>query len=135
MDKKNMFYFNIALLMMIFPIYNILVGLVFGGGSMAGIITIADVTASTGLIHTGVIIAIAAGIIQTITGAIGLKNKDKPEKMNGCIFLAVVVMVLYAASQILAYAGGGVHSAMDYIGMIAGFAIPAVFVAAAATNK
>jgi len=135
MAKGSVFFKNVAILMAIFPIYNIAYGLFNGDGPFAGLVQISDLGASSGLVRIGVIIAIVGSVISVIVGIIGMKNADKPEKMGTCIFLGVVVMLIYAASQIIDFIGGGVHDTMDYIGMIAGFAIPAAFIIGAIQTK
>ena len=87
MDKGNTFFKNTALLMALFPIYAILSGLIVGTGQMVGAIPVSDLTTSTGLIHTGVIVAIVAAALQVLTGFLGMKNADEPEKLKSSIFL------------------------------------------------
>jgi len=135
MTKGNTFFKNTAILMAIFPIYNLIMGLINGVGTLSGFINIEDFASSTGFIHTAIIFFIIGAIVQIIVGIIGMKNADSPDKMNSCILLGVVVMLIYAASQILDYLGGGVHDTLDYIGMIAGFAIPAGFIIGAVQTK
>jgi len=133
--KGSVFFKNTAILMAIFPVYNLIMGLINGVGTLSGFINIEDIATSVGLSHIAIIIFIIGAVIQIIVGLIGMKNADHPEKMNTCIFLGVIVMLIYSASQILDYAGGGVHSSLDYIGMVAGFAIPATFIVSAIQTK
>jgi len=133
--KGSVFFKNTAILMAIFPIYNLIMGLINGVGTLSGFISIEDIATSVGLAHVAIIVFIIGAVIQIIVGLIGMKNADHPEKMNSCIFLGVVVMLIYAASQILDYAGGGVHDSLDYIGMMAGLAIPAAYIVGAVQTK
>jgi len=135
MAKGSVFFKNVAILMAIFPIYNVASVFVTGVGSMAGLVHYSDITTSTGLVHAGTIIALIGAVISIIVGFIGIKNFDNPEKMNTCIFMGIFVMLIYSASQILVFIGGGVHDSLDYIGMVAGFAIPAAYVAGAVQVK
>ena len=135
MAKGSAFFKNVAMLMAIFPIYNVISVFITGVGSMAGFVSYSDVVSSTGLVHTAAIIALVSAVLSIFVGVIGMKNADDPAKMGSCIVLAVVVMLIYAVSQIIAYLGGGVHDSLDYIGMISGFAIPAFFVVGAVQVK
>ena len=135
MAKGSVFFKNVAILMAIFPIYNIVYGLFNGDGPFAGLVQMSDLGASTGLVRVGVIVAIVAAILSVIVGIIGIKNADKPEKMGTCIWLGVLVMLVYGASQVLDFVGGGVHDTLDYIGMIGGLAIPAAFIVGAVQTK
>jgi len=135
MAKGRVFFKNVAILMAIFPIYNIAYGLFNGNGPFAGLVQISDISASSGILRIGVITAIIGAVVSIFVGIIGMKNADKPEKMGKCIFLGVIVMLIYAASQIIDFAGGGVHDTMDYIGMVGGFAIPACFIVGAVQTK
>ena len=135
MARGNSFFKNTAILMAIFPVYNLIMGLMNGVGTLSGLIHIEDFANSTGLIHTAIIVFIIGAVLQIIVGLIGMKNADSPEKMGTCILLGIIVMIIYSASQIFDYIGGGVHDTLDYIGMISGFAIPACFVAGAIHTK
>ena len=135
MARGSVFFKNVAILMAIFPIYNIAYGLFNGDGPFAGLVQVSDISASSGLVRIGVIIAIVGAVISVIVGIIGMKSADKPEKMGTCIFLGVIVMLIYAASQLIDFIGGGVHDTLDYIGMVGGFAIPACFIVGAVQTK
>jgi len=135
MSKGNTFFNNTAILMAIFPVYNILFSFFNPDIPLAGLIQASDVATATGMVQAAVVVAIIGSAFSVIVGIIGMKNNDNPDKMKLCILLAVVVMLIYAVSQVLDYVGGGVHDSLDYIGMIAGFAIPAGFIAGAVQVK
>ena len=133
--KGSVFFKNVAILMAIFPIYNLAMGLLNGDGPFAGLFQLSDIESASGLVSIGVIIAIIGSVLSIIVGIIGMKNADKPEKMNACILWGILVMLIYSASQLLDFVGGGVHDTLDYIGMISGFAIPAFFIVGAVQTK
>ena len=133
--KGKAFFTNVALLMAIFPVYNIALGLFNGDGPFAGLIQISDLGASTGLVRTGVVISIIGAVVSIIVGIIGMKNASKPEKMNACIMWGILVLLIYSVAQVLDYVGGGVHDTLDYVGMFAGLGIPAFYIVGAVQTK
>ena len=135
LSKGKTFFTNVALLMTIFPIYNVALGLFNGDGPFAGLVQVSDVEASTGLVRIGVVVSIIGAVVSIIVGIIGMKNASKPEKMNACILWGVLVLLIYTAAQVLDYVGGGVHDTLDYVGMFAGLAIPACYIVGAVQTK
>jgi len=131
MAKGSRLFKNMALLMIIFPFYPLALNVATGAGLAIGAIDISQITSSAGLVHTSIILVIAASIIQVIAGIMGLANSEKPEKMNSCILVCIIAILLYTAAQIMSIYSGGVHNSLDMVGMIAGFAIPAVFLVGA----
>ena len=131
MEKGNRLFKNMAYLMIIFPFYPLALNLATGTGLAIGAIDISQFSSSTGLVHAGIIIVIIASAVQVLAGILGLANSEKPEKMNSCIMICILSILLYTAAQILSIYSGGVHNSLDMIGLIAGFAIPAVFLVGA----
>ena len=131
MAKGSRLFKNMAFLMIIFPFYPLALNIATGTGLAIGAIDISQFTSSTGLVHTGIILVIVASVIQVIAGVLGVANSEKPEKMNSCILICILSILLYTAAQILSIYSGGVHNSLDMIGLIAGFAIPAVFLVGA----
>ena len=93
------------------------------------------VTLTVEVIGTGITIAIAGSIIQMIAGIAGVKNAKKPEKANFCIVLGSLTALFYIASQILTYIGGGTKTYLDYIIVVVGLVIPALYIVGAIQNK
>jgi len=131
MAKGSRLFKNMAILMIIFPFYPLALNVATGAGLVIGAIDISGFASSTGLIHTGIILVIVASAIQVIAGVMGMINSEKPEKMNSCILICILSILLYTAAQITSIYSGGIHNSLDMIGMIAGFAIPAVFLVGA----
>jgi len=133
--KGSMFFKNTAILMAIFPIWQIASGFVGGFGGLSGLIQLQDFASATGLAYAAIVVYVIGAAVGIIVGIIGLKNVGNPDKMGMCILLGILVMLIYSASQIMDYVGGGTHETLDYIGMIAGLAIPAFYVVGAIQVK
>jgi len=93
------------------------------------------VTQAVEIIGTGIGIAIAGAIIQFVAGIAGVKNAKKPEKATFCIVLGSLTALFYIASQILTYAGGASKTFLDYIIVVMGLVVPALYIVGAIQNK
>jgi len=131
MAKGSRLFKNMALLMIIFPFYPLALNIATGAGLAIGAIDISQLSSSVGLIHTGIILVIVASVIQVFAGIMGMMNSEKPEKMGLCIVTCIISILLYTAAQVMSIYSGGVHSTLDMIGLISGFAIPAIFLVGA----
>ena len=87
------------------------------------------------IIGAGIGIAIAGAIIQFIAGIAGVKNAKKPEKANLCIVLGSLTALFYIASQIFTYVGGASKTYLDYVVVVIGLVVPALYLVGAVQNK
>jgi len=87
------------------------------------------------IIGTGIGIAIAGAIIQFVAGIAGVKNAKNPEKANFCIALGSLTALFYIASQILTYVGGASRTFLDYIIVMVGLVVPALYIVGAVQLK
>lgn len=90
--------------------------------------------AITVLLFAG-IIGIVSGIVELITGIIGVKNSAKPEHSTKCLVWGIITLVLSVISVILAIASGGSNAGLIITSVISGLALPILFIIGAALNK
>ena len=87
--------------------------------------------AAVGVIVAGIVLIIAASIIQFAAGVAGAKNAKNPEKAGICICFGVLTVVIYLVSQVLNFLGGAVHNYIDVMVIVFGLVVPALYLVGA----
>ena len=95
-------------------------------GSMLGAMDSAAGLAAGGIMAVGIIFACAAGILEFITGIVGVKNANKPEKATALIVLSVIIILLVVVNIIM--------SGFDWTSIL-GFVLPVLLLIGALMNK
>ena len=137
MEKSNKFLKVTGILMIIGGSFNLLGSLLmlFFGVIFVDATIHANLTGSeavlAGAIIAGIVLVIAAGLVQFIAGVIGVKNASNPEKAGVCICFGVLTALIYIVSQILNFAGGGSHNYLSVMIIVFGLLIPALYLVGA----
>ena len=92
-----------------------------------GVITAAVIVAS--------ILAIIGGVIELITGIIGVKNCNKPENWKSCMIWGIISLALEVLSLILSFVGSNASAGSIIINIIGGVAMPVLFIIGAKLNQ
>ena len=90
---------------------------------------------AAGLLIVAAIIGLIGGIVELIAGIVGVKNANRPEKATTCIVWGFIVLVLQIVSLILSFAGGGSNAGTIIVNIIAGIALPVLYLIGAFLNK
>ncbi len=117
-----------GLLLLIGAIVSIIMAVMgfLGGAALTAMEYEVDGAAAVGEVTMfAAILALALGLVQLITGILGIKNCDKPHKSKVCIILGIIA-VLFALSNL--FTGGIVPG-------IIGLIIPAIYLIGAFRNK
>lgn len=77
------------------------------------------------------VICLLAGILELITGILGVANCAKPEKAKICLIFGIIVIVISVASDILMIAGG---TEVNVVSLITGFIVPILYIVGAYLN-
>ncbi len=140
-SKGSVFLKVSGILMIIGGVYTILFSGILGIiGYSAG-----TVIASSGELTAGqavgaltliaAIVSLIGGILELITGIVGVKNNNKPEKATTCLVWGVIVLVINAAVLIMALAGG-ISGVVTIIATILGsLVLPVLYIIGAVKNK
>lgn len=81
------------------------------------------------------IVSLIGGILELITGIVGVKNNNKPEKATACLVWGIIVLVINAAVLIMALAGG-ISGVVTIIATILGsLVLPVLYIIGAVKNK
>lgn len=121
-----------------------IIGLIGGGlaGAAAGALAeegyeeiAAAAAQGGGLLTVGSIIALIGGVVELITGIIGVKNCGNPEKATTCIVWGIIVLVLSIISIILTLIGGNVQAGSLIVSIICSLVLPVLYLIGAFKNK
>lgn len=83
----------------------------------------------------GAIVSLIGGTLELITGIVGVKNNNKPEKATTCLVWGIIVLVINAAVLIMALAGG-ISGVVTIIATIVGsLVLPVLYIIGAVKNK
>ena len=127
----------VGILMIIFGALGIIfVGII----GLVAVMAIADsALESDGVITAAVIIAciiaIIGGVIELITGIIGVKNCNKPENWKSCMIWGIISLALEVLSLILSFVGSNASAGSIIINIIGGVAMPVLFIIGAKLNQ
>ena len=140
MEKSNIFLKVTGILMIIGGSFAIIAGaLVLLLGVFLFTTDLLDpsqVTAAIG--HRGevsIVISILGGIVQFITGVIGVKYDKKPDKANTCILFGIITALIFLVSQAMGSAGGESVSHFAAISIVFGLLVPAFYLIGAVQLK
>ena len=140
MEKSNKFLKITGILMIIGGSFAIIGGIII---LLLGALYLFTNTQDSGLVtetvgriaEISIAVAVVGGIVQFITGIIGVKNAGKPEKANVCIFFGSITALFFIASQVLSSIAGGTQSHYNALSMIFGLLIPAFYLIGAVQPK
>jgi len=85
--------------------------------------------------QTSIWITVSGGIIQFITGIMGVKNAGNPKHANICLLFGSLTALCYIVSHILRTSGGNSVSHYDAIAVVIGMIIPALYLIGAVQMK
>jgi len=138
--KSNKFLKITGILMIIGGSFTILFGtiiILFGIFlESAGLLSTIDLPNTFGLFAEIILGAlVAGGIVQLITGIIGVKNAKKPENANICLLFGAITALIFIAPQVLTSVGSGNAGNFNAAGVITGMLIPAFYLIGAVQLK
>ena len=87
---------------------------------------------NTGMLYAAGILSLVSGVVQLITGIIGVKNNKNPEKAGTCVVWGTIVALLSVAGAILTTVAG---SSFPVVSLLLGLIIPGLFIFGALKNK
>ncbi len=118
-----------GILMIIGGAFGIIGGIVamIGAGALAAVLE----TSAGGLMLASALI-LASAVFQLITGIMGVKNCDKPEKAQSCLVMGVIVAILSVSGNIISNVLGSDFNIFSYA---TGLIIPVLYIIGAVKNK
>ena len=93
----------------------------------------AGVETGTELLLIALIPALLVVIFQLVTGIMGIKNSDKPEKAKVCIVLGAITLALALINTIIAITSPDMN--VNVVSTATGLLIPIFYLAGAFQNK
>jgi len=91
--------------------------------------------AASRFLRTGALISVLGGVVQFITGIIGVKNAKKPEKANICLLFGTITAALFIVSQVFNTVGGATQNHYTTVGILLGLVLPAFYLIGAVQLK
>jgi len=139
-EKSNKFLKITGILMILGGSFSVIAGVlifIFGVLFVVGDIDLSNLFSDNigRFAQIGIIIAVLGGIVQFITGIIGVKNAKKPEKANVCLLFGTITALLFIASQVLGTMESSDRGHYDNLSMIFGLIIPAFYLIGAVQLK
>ena len=143
----KMFLKVVGILLIIGGALSILMAiLAIAGGGLLGAAAIgsggndaatAGVALGGGILIIAGIVALIGGVFNLVSGILGVKNCDKPEKAKSCFTLGIIMVVFAALNLILniVLGSGGSQMASNISSGIAGFLLPVLYLVGAIKNK
>ena len=109
------------------------------GGALGIILNIVVLLLGAGagealLIVAGIIGAIG-GIIELITGIMGVKNSAKPENAGKCLVWGIITLVVAVVANVITWIAGNASAGTIIGTILTGFAIPILYIIGAVLNK
>ena len=136
MEKSNKFLKVTGILMiiggsfgLIASIFLLLFGVILAMGALLN--PVPGVTLLVTMVTISILIAVAGAIVQFVAGVSGVKNAKNPEKANQLIFLGALTAFFYIVSQIMSFIGGAPRTFLDYIVVVFGLVVPALYLVGA----
>ena len=87
---------------------------------------------NSGLLTFSCLLSLCSAVIELVTGIIGVKNCNKPEKATTCMVWGIIVAVLSVLGQVLSVASG---SQFNVLSLALGLVLPVLFIIGAVKNK
>jgi len=112
--------------------------MIFGAFLVAGNIHSPGVivTEIGSFLQSGIALTVLGGVIQFITGVLGVKNAKKPEKANICIIFGTITAILFIATQVIHSTGSGdISTHYTNISILLGLVVPALYLIGAVSLK
>ena len=100
-----------------------------------GIVALIPAFIFGGLLIAASIILLIGGIIELITGIIGIKNCAKPEGAQKCLVWGIITLVFTVISLILTFVVGQSSIGSILSTVVTGVAVPVLFIIGASLNK
>ena len=140
-SKGSVFLKVTGLLMIIGGVFTIIVsgipGIIgYSAGKVianSGELTAGQVVGTLTLV--GAIASLIGGLLELITGIVGVKNHNKPEKATTCLVWGIIVLVINAISLIMAFAGGMSGVGTIIATVVGSLVLPVLYVIGAVKNK
>ncbi len=101
---------------------------VAGVSALAALAAYAGASIAAGLLTFACILMLAGSAMELVTGILGVKNCDKPEKVNSCIVCCIIVVSLSLLGTILTVAAGG---SFNFFSFLLGLVLPALYLVGA----
>ncbi len=86
---------------------------------------------SLSLLYVSVALITIGGIVQLVSGIIGVKNANKPEKAALCKKAGIVVIIMLVLGNVLSVVSGG---GLQIVSLLIGLIIPGLFIYGAMKN-
>ena len=139
MEAKGKKYLKIVgILMIVFGGISVvisLLGLLGGGLIMAGNAAGEETMgALSGLLIVASLVSLLLAALQLVTGIIGVKNCEKPEKAALCLKLGITIIVVSLLSSVVTMFING-FSVTALISALVGLVLPALFCYGAKLNQ
>ncbi|MGI6049320.1 MAG: hypothetical protein ACOYEI_00610 [Acetivibrionales bacterium] len=131
-NQKNMYLKVTGILMIIGAVLG-LIGVITLLAGMSLLMGAAGVETGTELLLIALIPALLVVIFQLVTGIMGIKNSDKPEKAKVCIVLGAITLALALINTIIAITSPDMN--VNVVSTATGLLIPIFYLAGAFQNK
>jgi uncharacterized membrane protein len=131
-NQKNM-YLKVTGILMIIGAALGLIGVITLLAGMSLLMGAAGVETGTELLLIALIPALLVVIFQLVTGIMGIKNSDKPEKAKVCIVLGAITLALALINTIIAITSPDMN--VNVVSTATGLLIPIFYLAGAFQNK
>lgn len=131
-NQKNMYLKVTGILMIIGAVLG-LIGVITLLAGMSLLMGAAGVETGTELLLIALIPALLVVIFQLVTGIVGIKNSDKPEKAKVCIVLGAITLALALINTIIAITSPDMN--VNVVSTATGLLIPIFYLAGAFQNK
>lgn len=101
---------------------------VAGVGALAALAAYAGASVIAGLLTFACILMLIGSAMELVTGILGVKNCDKPEKVNSCITCCIIVVALSLLGTLLTVIAGG---SFNFFSFLLGLVLPALYLVGA----
>jgi len=124
-----------SILMIVFGAIGLVLTLV-SLSTLGALTTLAEamgVDVPVGLLTFASILAVAGGAAQLVSGIIGVKNWNNPQKAGSCILWGIIVIALCLISNIFTLIGYAAN--FNILSLLIGLVIPVLYLIGAFQNK
>ena len=97
---------------------------VIGVGAVAALAAYAGAGMIVGLLTFACILMLAGSVMELVTGILGVKNRDKPEKVKSCITCCFIVIALSLLGTVLTIVSGG---SVNFFSLLLSLVLPVLY--------
>ena len=124
--QKNQMLKVCGILMIIGGSLGILINIiaVVGVGAVAALAAYAGAGVIVGLLTFACILMLAGSVMELVTGILGVKTCDKPEKVKSCITCCIIVIALSLLGTVLTIISGG---SVNFFSLLLSLVLPVLY--------